>query len=239
MEVARGIQQEADANYSNDSLSGANTLILTASGNHQIATVAGTVMGPEGSSTDKDSYALGAFSAGNVIELGTRLPAASPLLPKVTLRDANGAVVADEDGDPLDGHVRATLAADGQYYAQVESSLWSYNGHVYRLTDTTGSWSQSEAQAQALGGHLVTIDDAVEQAWLTANFGSLANLWIGASDAAAEGTWRWTDGSTVSYSNWGSGEPSNQGNNSYDFAYMAPTGVGTFTLITTWGPRPG
>jgi hypothetical protein len=33
-------------------------------------------------------------------------------------------------------------------------------------------------------------------------------LWIGLSDAATEGTWLWTDGTTVTYSRWLAGEPS-------------------------------
>ncbi len=33
--------------------------------------------------------------------------------------------------------------------------------------------------------------------------------WVGGSDAAKEGIWRWEDGSTWSYTNWYTGEPNN------------------------------
>ena len=47
VERARGIQQESDANYGNDSLGGANPLTLSVSGTHRTATVAGTLMATE------------------------------------------------------------------------------------------------------------------------------------------------------------------------------------------------
>ena len=49
VDLARGLQQETDAGYSNNSISGANALSLSAAGTHQTATVAGTIMAPEGS----------------------------------------------------------------------------------------------------------------------------------------------------------------------------------------------
>ena len=65
VDVARGIQQESDQSYSNDTISGANALVLTADGpGHKTATVAGTVMAPTGSNTDEDLFQLGRVSAG-------------------------------------------------------------------------------------------------------------------------------------------------------------------------------
>ena len=61
--------------------------------------------------------------------------------------------------------------------------VWQYEGHFYTLTEGSGNWTAREAEAQALGGHLVTIDDAGEQAFLRQTFERLgANLWIGLSD---------------------------------------------------------
>ena len=222
VQVARGVQQESDANYGNDSTGTANALSLAVDGNRRLATVQGTVMGPQGGNTDEDVYALGVYNTGNVVELGLRLPSGGSLQPKVTLLDASGAAVADQDGDPSDGHVRATLAADGQYYARVEG-YWTHDGHTYLPTATAGYWTNAEAQAQALGGHLVTVDAAAEQAWLTANFGPMANVWIGASDAAVEGTYRWADGGAVGYANWASGQPY-ASDSRYDYAYMGADG---------------
>ncbi|WP_374691304.1 pre-peptidase C-terminal domain-containing protein, partial [Accumulibacter sp.] len=74
VERTRGVQQESDASYSNDTLGGANPLSLAGGQGHRTATVSGTIMAAEGSNTDEDVYNLGLFNAGNVIELSTRLP---------------------------------------------------------------------------------------------------------------------------------------------------------------------
>lgn len=42
---------------------------------------------------------------------------------------------------------------------------------------------------------------------------ALSTFWIGATDKAKEGEWRWVDGTLLSstYTNWNSGEPNNSG----------------------------
>lgn len=88
------------------------------------------------------------------------------------------------------------------------------NGHVYYLL-TLASWPASETQAVALGGHLVTINDAVENDWVYSTFatyGGVARpLWIGLTDQDDEGTFRWVSGEVANYRNWSDGEPNNQG----------------------------
>jgi hypothetical protein len=133
VERARGIELESDLGYSNDSVGGANTLTLAGAAGHRTATVAGTIMAAEGSNTDEDFYSLGIFNAGNVVELSTRLPGDSTLVPKVTLLDASGQVLADEDGDATDGHAKVTLALDGVIYARVEAISGSGSRGQYLL----------------------------------------------------------------------------------------------------------
>jgi hypothetical protein len=97
---------------------------------------------------------------------------------------------------------------------------------TYHLLDTDGSkwWSESEAEGVTLGGHLVTIETAAESQWLANTFGPLAaadaeakslpdrefiSLWIGLSDAAEEGVYRWSSGSIAAYRNWAPLQPEN------------------------------
>ena len=122
VDLTRGIQQESDRGYSNDSVLGANAITLTPNGSGHIgATVAGTVMASTGSNTDKDLFLLGTLNAGNVVDLSVSLPTTSTLAPNVTLVDANGAALADENAPPVDGQFLATISTDGVYYAKIES----------------------------------------------------------------------------------------------------------------------
>ncbi len=86
-----------------------------------------------------------------------------------------------------------------------------YNNHDYYLIDQgdQGSWTALEAEAVLLGGHLVTINDAAENAWIQSTFPNygLHNLWIGLNDIEEEGVFRWVSGEPVTYTNWAPGEP--------------------------------
>jgi len=88
------------------------------------------------------------------------------------------------------------------------------NGHFYRLTDSM-TWTDAEAAAVSLGGHLVTINDAQENAWVASVFIWYDYCWIGLSDAAEEGTWQWVSGQTPAYTNWDSGQPDNNWEEDY------------------------
>jgi hypothetical protein len=92
------------------------------------------------------------------------------------------------------------------------------NGHIYLLL-SPDTWTNSEAEAVSLGGHLVTINDAAENQFLVDTFTSGADerrvLWIGLTDAAgaapgaSEGNFRWTSGEPVTFTRWFAGEPNN------------------------------
>ncbi|NBO66103.1 MAG: hypothetical protein EBU88_14900, partial [Acidobacteria bacterium] len=79
------------------------------------------------------------------------------------------------------------------------------------------TWEEAEANAVKLGGHLVTINDAAENEWLQSNFSSYisatsggADLWIGFTDRDDEGVWKWIDGTSPNFVNWGGTAPNNR-----------------------------
>ena len=84
------------------------------------------------------------------------------------------------------------------------------NEHVYLLTGNT-QWPNAEALAVQYGGHLATIRSASENQWLVETFTPLTDkvgAWMGLNDIEREGSWVWSSGDAVTYTNWGPGEPS-------------------------------
>jgi hypothetical protein len=84
------------------------------------------------------------------------------------------------------------------------------NGNTYYLLPQS-NWTGAEKMSRSLGGHLVTIRNEEENAWVTSMFAFYGNvrreIWIGLTDEKTEGQWRWSSGETVSYTNWVPGQP--------------------------------
>jgi len=89
-----------------------------------------------------------------------------------------------------------------------------YEGSLYAIVDGP-SWQEAEANANKLGGHLVTINNKEENEFLVDTFdekisygGKIGDLsgaypvphaWIGMNDAEEEGTYVWSSGEPVTY----------------------------------------
>jgi hypothetical protein len=89
----------------------------------------------------------------------------------------------------------------------------TYNGHTYGVT-SPGSWTDARAQALALGGDLVTIDDPAEQNFLDTTFFNTfgtQTYWIGYTSPSGDwtnlSTWVWASGASSTYTNWRPGQP--------------------------------
>lgn len=94
--------------------------------------------------------------------------------------------------------------------------------HDYYLT-TQSNWTDAEALAISLGGHLVTVNDAAENQWILDTFGSFGGrnrqLWIGLNDLQSTGNFQWSSGESVTFTNWSSGEPNFIGDERYVYIY--------------------
>jgi hypothetical protein len=82
--------------------------------------------------------------------------------------------------------------------------------HSYFLLTSSG-WTEAEAAAVNMGGHLVTVNDAAENDWLLSTFSNFGGqpraLWTGLTDAQQEGVFTWSSGEPVSYTHWEMGQP--------------------------------
>src|SRR5215472_67140 len=88
------------------------------------------------------------------------------------------------------------------------------NGHIYYLL-SQNTWSNAEAEAVSLGGHLATVRNQAENAWIFQTFSSYGGeariLWIGLSDRDKKFHFTWSSGESASYTAWAEGEPNNAG----------------------------
>jgi hypothetical protein len=98
----------------------------------------------------------------------------------------------------------------------ISSQVYNTNGHTYLLL-APSSWPNAEAEAVTLGGHLVTVNDAAEDAFVYSTFGPTAisqspatgkvNMWLGYNDVASEGNFVWVSGLSSNYTDWFAGQP--------------------------------
>ncbi len=107
--------------------------------------------------------------------------------------------------------------------APMEEPLESlvFNGHAYVLADSGQTWEEANATALALGGTLVTIESAVENAAITAAFVAGNPVWLGLNDVAQENVFLDSAGNPASYFNWLPVEPDNGGGAGEDYAFLA------------------
>ncbi len=79
----------------------------------------------------------------------------------------------------------------------------------YRVVLGNFTWSDAKADAETLGGRMVCIASEEELAFCSKLTGRAIRVWVGASDDAKEGDWRWLDGTPVGKFIWAGGEPNN------------------------------
>ncbi|XP_074836495.1 C-type lectin domain family 17, member A [Carettochelys insculpta] len=81
----------------------------------------------------------------------------------------------------------------------------------YFFSTLTKSWPEAKQFCIDQGSHLVIVNTKLEQTFLSRYITEPEVYWLGLSDSATEGEWRWLDGSPLSVRFWGSGEPNNVG----------------------------
>lgn len=87
------------------------------------------------------------------------------------------------------------------------TNAWTYNGHTYQLITSAKSWENARQDAITQGGYLAEINDSAENAAIYAELltrtssgtprandgGDSRYVWLGGSDAEAEGQWIWSN----------------------------------------------
>lgn len=113
----------------------------------------------------------------------------------------------------------ATMLAIAATSVQAAPVQWTTasggNGHWYDFISTKGTWQNAFTAANAstymgMQGYLATITSDAENTF-SSNLAGLTEAWLGGSDQAVEGQWRWMNGPEAgqlfTYTSWAPTEP--------------------------------
>ena len=94
--------------------------------------------------------------------------------------------------------------------APTATASGSLHGNTYYFVNREVTWFEAKKLCENMGGHLATIGSAEENAYV---LGIVQNTqaWLGATDRANEGEWRWITGEPFNYTNWAGNQPDNCG----------------------------
>ena len=111
-----------------------------------------------------------------------------------------------------------------QYFGENNVFINQSNGHAYVRSRQSLYWHDARTEAKKFGGDLVVINDLKEYFWLLRSefYGT---YWLGLTDEASEGSWRWVDGSYLAsndFESWAPNEPNNNGEEDYATINLDP-----------------
>ncbi len=166
--------------------------------------------------------------------------ASGPENPLTITMDADKTVGATFEKDLTDADADGLIAYDELVVHGTNPALADTDGDglsdgyelgIGRFSIVTGSftWQQARTDARSKGGDLASFP--TEDRWNRAlqnleadPFEAFTGLWIGASDAAVDGSWTWVNGEAFSFAPWGTARPSSTVGNSLDFAEISGGG---------------
>jgi hypothetical protein len=92
--------------------------------------------------------------------------------------------------------------------------LGTSNGLFYYVSNNTATWTNANNAAVAAGGQLATVRNASQNTWLrnAVTAAGVGGFLLGFNDVTNEGSFGWSGGAEVTYTNWAAGEPNNSGN---------------------------
>jgi hypothetical protein len=130
---------------------------------------------------------------------GTAASAASD--PGGAAGDASGGTAATGGTSTSGGTGASSGMGGGGGYAGASSlgdcTPQTYGSHDYLFCNVKVTWEEARDNCGSIGMALVRVDDTGEDQFISDNgYASppITGMWLGASDSAVEGEWRWLDG---------------------------------------------
>lgn len=212
-QAVRGIEIETDNLNAgtNENPATANFVVFQANGKNKQAVVAGTLAQSAAFFQDRDTYQLGELSAGDGLSMSLTVPSTGSLEARISVIDADGVPLADQDGDPEDNHFSTTIPSAGRYYAQItHAPRWADRGRAYQVASAT-DFAAAADEATALGGHLVTVSDGPEQLFLWRYLARATAVSLGLNDQNNDGVFTWQNGENPAFDFWARQRPLPEG----------------------------
>ena len=135
------------------------------------------------------------------------------------------------------GWSKDNLATTNDYYSGQKKkfpsattlyAVWK-NKNLYKVINQKKTWEEANSYCESLGGHLVVITSAEENAYIHHLLAGWANprCWAGGTDDSLEGNWKWVSGEEWDYTNWISGQPDDNSHNEncLQLAYSVTNGI--------------
>jgi sulfatase modifying factor 1 len=143
--------------------------------------------------------------------------------PDLTDSDTDGLTAYDEvvtyGTDPTKDDTDGDGLKDG----------WEIGLGRFSIISGSFTWPQASNNAHTRGGELACFPSADRWNRAMETLGANAldpytGLWIGATDATTEGIWKWVNGETYAFTNWGTGRPSTVTGNTLDYVEVSGGG---------------
>ncbi len=96
---------------------------------------------------------------------------------------------------------------------QIPGDAVAFKEKRYQLFSERLTWHEAGQKCLDLGGQLVEIRTREENNFITnlATDKGVDGIWLGATDERHHGTWIWSNGEVVTFTNWDQGQPNNFG----------------------------
>lgn len=126
----------------------------------------------------------------------------------ISAQEAESIINSFSNGQPIKLMHFSDFVYSGSYISNDSNDILAdaveFNGHYYKMYDSSMTWQEAKAECESLGGHLVTITSQEEQEFVQTLIenGTKNQYWLGL--VIDEG---WVTGEEVSYTNWDSIEP--------------------------------
>ncbi|XP_067416508.1 C-type lectin domain family 17, member A-like isoform X4 [Emydura macquarii macquarii] len=117
-----------------------------------------------------------------------------------------------------------------ELYTKCPPGWHHFKKNCYFFSISTKSWSEAKEFCTNQGSHLVIVNSIQEHDFLSNGVIETREYWLGLSDSAKEGEWRWLDGSLLSVKFWAKGEPNDVGDQGED--------CGTLRFDGMWNDIP-